>query len=452
IYLFLVSLTIWLVSLPLILERVHLVTPVAILVNPLLWIPLTFALINGFATIIFAWVSPPLAILSGYLASYGFSLLQGLLDFFHSIPGGHFWFPAPSKWWLLGFYVPIAFFTLFPQLSPRKKYLLIGLAIWCLIGWCSGYVRDWERNFSNRLEVRVLSVGHGSSILIVTPDGKVVVYDSGSFSKPGIGVNALSASLWNLGKTKIDALFISHPDTDHYNAVFELANRFRFGKVYVSPFFLKKGGKELTDLKTLLEKNGIKIVVVEAGSEPQLSSRTNFSVLHPEFGKQSEDNAYKYEYKADKAEKAQETDYFSVNPNSVAFDAETSGIFYDNFNSNSTSLVLLVEHESKRILFTGDIETNKMSVPVLFLDNEPIKCDVMLVPHHGGNSNLTEPLLKWANPNTVIISGGKFTYKPSFVEALKIRGFEVYHTLTDGCVQIRVQGNGIQVSGNCKKN
>ncbi len=402
--LFVVSFCITAVTLPLIADNIHLITPVGLLVNPLLWIPLTIALLSSFATMIFAWIFPPLAILFGALGSLGFAALEAMLHFFHGIPCGHFWSPGPPVWWLVGFYGAVVLLTLFPVLRPRRRLVLCGFTAWCFVGGIGGFLVQWERQFADRLEIDVLSVGHGAAVFVLTPDGKAVLCDAGCFSRPMVAANTISRRLWKAGKSRIDAVVLSHADTDHYNTIPELAKRFSIAAVYVSPYMFDKTNPAVRHLENTLRQRNIPVHILTAGETVDVSRRTKFTVLHPH-------------------EKPVEQEP-------------------ENLHTNSTSLVLLVEHLGKRVLLPGDLETKKSSLEIDFLKREPIRCDVLLVPHHGGNSNLTEPLMNWCTPETLWISGGKFTYKPELAQSFRDRGYEVFHTLEDGCLQLRIDHGG----------
>ena len=402
---FVISLAISMVSLPLIVDRIHLITPVAILVNPLLWIPLTAAMICGFFTMICGWFCPPLAACFGWFGSLSFAALMDMIDFFHALPGGHFWSPGPTAWWSIVFYVVLICFTLFPLTRPKTKYILSGFAIWCSIGYFSGYVRIWERSYTNRTDINVLSIGHGTSTLVLTPDSKAVICDAGCFSRPIISANAIANGLWKAGKTRIDAIILSHPDTDHYNAVPTLAERFTIGAVYVSPYMFEKEGAAVENLKRVLNENKIPIHILVKGNSPKISSRVSFTVLHP----------------------SEPTDLTQT------------------YHTNSTSLVVLFEQDENRFIFPGDLETKKLSLDVEFLDEEPISCFAIMVPHHGGNSNMTEPLLRWSEPESLVISGGKFTYNADLIQNFRNRGYKVYHTLEDGFVRISIDRGGVRI-------
>ncbi|MGL6225780.1 MAG: ComEC/Rec2 family competence protein [Thermoguttaceae bacterium] len=406
--LFLISLCISLFSLPLILSRIHLITPVALLVNPLLWIPLSIGLLSSLATMLFAWIFPPLAYLTGWSASWAFSLLQDLLDLFHQLPGAYCWFPAPPLWWTLGFYVPILFLTFFPAIRPQRRFIFAGLLIWCLIGWNYGYFRDSVRTQNDQLEIDVLSVGHGASTLILTPENKVLLYDAGCFSRPQIGADVTSRALWSKGKTRIDAIILSHSDTDHFNAVPILAERFTIGAVYVSPYMFLKDNPAIDSLAETLKKHQIPIFLIGQGDWINVDSNVKLSVLHPPKNSMEED--------------------------------------WESVDANSTSLVLLLEHRGFRTLFSGDLEKKNYSLDVPFLESPPTSCPLLLVPHHGGQSTLTESLLKWATPQTLLISGGRFTFKEEVIEQFQKAGYTVFHTMLDGRLRLIVDKSGVELT------
>ena len=77
--LFFISLTVWLLTLPLVMARFHLITPVAMLLNPLVWAPMSLALVSGLATLLLGGWAPPLAIVSGMLCNGCLWLVESLV-------------------------------------------------------------------------------------------------------------------------------------------------------------------------------------------------------------------------------------------------------------------------------------------------------------------------------------------------------------------------------------
>ena len=131
-----------------------------------------------------------------------------------AIPGGHFWVPGPADWWLWGFYGGLGLLAAFPRLRPPRRWCAGLLAGWIAVGFVAAHRHDRQR-----LDCTFLSVGHGLSVLIELPSGQTMLYDAGQNDAPRAAVRAISESLWELGLRHVDAVVLSHPDLDHYNAL-----------------------------------------------------------------------------------------------------------------------------------------------------------------------------------------------------------------------------------------
>jgi competence protein ComEC len=401
---------------PLILERFHLFTPIAVLVNPLLWLPLTGAMISGFGTMIFGNV-PLLGDVLGWCTDFSFRGLFGMIAFFQHL-GGHYWVPAPPVWWNLVYYFVFTLLTFLPIRRPQPRLLAVLLFVWIAVGFCYGYFRDFDRYRHDRLTLSVFSIGHGNCVLVTTPQKKTFVCDAGCISSPQRAADVMSRAIWRLGKIKIDAVIISHPDTDHYNGVAILADRFYIGAVFVSPYMfepLKILQKELNEqkisfnqlkedefkeqqllilLRKKLETKGIPVIEVGDGDSLADWGFSNSLFLHP----------------------------------------PKTG-FEERNNTNATSLVLHFEHHGVGILLPGDLDGR---LPSPFLERQPIPCEIVMVPHHGGHSNQTEPLLRWAAPKLLLFSAGRFTHKDAVLENYRQRHFNVRSTFKEGTIEISI--------------
>ena len=402
---FLVSVAIWLVVSPLIATQMHVFSPVAVFINPLLWVPLMLVLLTGFGVMITGWFCPPLAALIGIFADWSYAFLTNMIAWFHAAPYGFFWVPGFCDWWLVVFYVVLLVLGIFPVLRPKKRrWLVIAVMCWLLVAFGVHYARQWDDQRNNRMYVRVLSVGHGLCVHVKTPEGQSFLYDVGSLSSPFISANVAANSIWDLGGRKLDAVIISHPDSDHYNGLSILLEKFRPDTVYVTPHMFRKENAALEATHKALTDRNIPIVERSAGDTIDRYKDISISVLHPP----------------------------APNSSQPLPDPE----------SNAGSMVVLVEHLGHRVLLPGDVESN---VTPDFLRETPVHVDVMLAPHHGSIKKTADELAAWAAPDYIVISGGLFTYRPESKPHFEQSGHTVFETLNSGMVEFVIDRNGVRV-------
>jgi competence protein ComEC len=389
---FLVSTTIWLVALPLVTSCFHLVTPVAMFVNPLIWLPLTLAMMSGFAVMIvgFFWAAPAEVFAIG--CEQSLKLLQWMLDLFHAFPGGHFFVPGPAVWWIIAFYSAYFLWTLFPELRPRARRLPVLLVGWIVVGLLVALTADAQKRHRAAMEVEVLSMGHGLCVVMHLPDGRTILYDAGSFASPRSGAEKIGRALWCKGVTHLDAIVLSHADADHYSHVPALMERFSVGCVYVSPFMFERASiyTSLEKLRETVTEAGIPLRRMTAGFRFQGIKGLVVECMHPtregEFGE-----------------------------------------------DNTNSIVLGVSYRGWRILLPGDLEGQGREA--LFME-EPWDCDVLLAPHHGSGNSEPGRWLTWCRPEAVLISGSRWQRNTEVVSRFGSDGAAVWETFRHGAISV----------------
>ena len=62
-----------------------------------------------------------------------------------------------------------------------------------------------------------------------------MLYDAGRLLSPEESTRSIASVLWSKGVTHLDAVVLSHADSDHFNGLPGLLDRFSVGVVYVSP-------------------------------------------------------------------------------------------------------------------------------------------------------------------------------------------------------------------------
>lgn len=94
---------------------------------------------------------------------------------------------------------------------------------------------------------------------------------------------------------------------------------------------------------------------------------------------------------------------------------------------NKTSIVLLIEIESKKILFTGDSSEENLKNSLIKLGyskKNPIKLDLLKIPHHGSKNNMSKDLIEMIDCKTYLVStNGKSHGHPNKEVLAKIIDF-----------------------------
>jgi competence protein ComEC len=302
--------------------------------------------------------------------------------------------------WLVGFYLLIAALVLLDRMWTRKA--LAALGVWLFVGLGLGFAP----RASDEARVTFLAVGHGGCVVIETPDGRVLLYDAGTTGGPDAVRRVVAPYLWSRGINRVDEVFLSHADLDHFNGVPELLRRFHVEQVTMTPTFADKESPGVEAVLAELARRGVRTRVVAAGERLSAGGLT-LDVLHPP-------------------------------------PAGPPG------NENTRSMVLLLRHEGHTVLLTGDLEGEGQGLTTA----KPIApVDVMLAPHHGGktaNAPKGSPekpeaglMAAWARPRLVVSSQRAGTPTEHLRASYGAVGATVWDTPTFGAVTVRSHATGL---------
>ena len=175
------------------------------------------------------------------------------------------------------------------------------------------------------LEINFLDVGQGDGIIIQLPDKKVVAIDGGSSSNDKLAKYVLEPFLKACAIKKIDAWFISHPDSDHYNGLLECQDS--IDKIYLT---------SLVKTDELVKSLQRPISFVEKGDAFTIGD-VKLKVLYPTVSDSIED-------------------------------------------MNDTSMLLQLSYHNFTAIFTGDLSKK---VPL------PSKIDLLKIAHHGSKNSIS---------------------------------------------------------------
>ena len=95
----------WLTALPLVLYQFHILSPMAILISPVIWVVVFVAMWSGFFMLVAGWIVPAVGAMCAAICNFSLDWLEWTVHWAESVPGGHAWLPGPAWWWVAGFYV-----------------------------------------------------------------------------------------------------------------------------------------------------------------------------------------------------------------------------------------------------------------------------------------------------------------------------------------------------------
>ena len=389
----LASAIVWIMCLPLVSYAFHLVSPMAVALNVVMAIPVTFTLFSGVVTLCFHWLCPPIAHVASGICDHSLAVIHRIVEVAQPIPGSHFWTPGYGLAWTIVFYVVvIAVACRFVKFSRR----------WGIAAWVAWFVipiaTTAARNavFPKPFAATFIAVGHGTSVLLELPNGKNMLYDCGHMGRPESCVNIISGVLWSRGIHCIDTVVVSHADADHYNALPGLLDRFAVGSVMVSHGMFAGDSDSVRFLHETILDLGVTVQTVDHRSAIMVDDSVSMRVLHP--------------------------------PTGVSFASD-----------NATSVTLLIRRGGTTILLPGDIEEDGLERLLL---QRPVDCDLIMAPHHGSQRSRPEEFGNWSRPEFVVISSGRRPDAASVVETFEQFG-KVYCTDSDGAITATVTNRGM---------
>lgn len=199
-----VSITAWLVSMPLTAMVFNRFTPIALLGN-LVVAPSVFMILSlGLASLLLSgW--PVLSVGLNTVNGWIIEGVLGLIHLFSEIPGAHAYVQSPPLWWAICVYVLLILFR-FGRGRWRKR----GVAALVVILSCSAALR-----VAAPPGLIVLPAGEGMSLLIDTRSSSDLLIDTGPWLNGWERVQALRRR----GTDRLKHLILTHPDADHYGAL-----------------------------------------------------------------------------------------------------------------------------------------------------------------------------------------------------------------------------------------
>ncbi|HXU46158.1 MAG TPA: DNA internalization-related competence protein ComEC/Rec2 [Thermoanaerobaculia bacterium] len=383
------SLAAELAALPWALPRFHLLAPAAALLN-LVAIPWAALALVG----CFVWVG--VAVTAPGLAARGLPLLDLLaapLGWPARVPGA--WRPGiPILVGPLGAAALAASLGLLLAWPARRRVRAVAI-LGGLVAAVALFAGRTGASEGDRLPaLAMLDVGQGDAILL-RDGGHAVLVDGGGWRKGDLGGRVLLPALLAEGVRRLDAVVMTHPDSDHCQGLVDVASYLAVAQVWIAPGWPRTGCAG-----ELLALPGVTVREVSAGARGRVG-RWRLAALAPAAG--------------------------------------------EGLSENDRSLVLAAQAFGRRALLTGDLE-KVGELHLLDLPRGELRADVLKVGHHGSRSSSTGPFLDAVAPRLALVSVGLrnpyYHPSPEVLERLADRGARTLRTDRTGEIRLRFAPGG----------
>lgn len=242
--------------------------------------------------------------------------------------------------WLVLCYVLIPVFFWPGRRSPAGYFCAVVLSLVFALG------ASWAEPLLSNCVVTALDVGQGQSIILQSKGKTFLVDCGGSYGEDAADIAA--QKLLSMGIGRLDAVVLTHEDSDHTNGLAYLLTRVDTDMILLPA----------TACKFELPETDAEIIWIDRETELSFGD-TVMRIFPPVFSA----------------------------------------------SNNENSLCILFDTEKCDILITGDRSTRGEERLLMQYDIPDV--DLLVAGHHGSKNSTGEELLEAARPETVIISAGR---------------------------------------------
>lgn len=240
------------------------------------------------------------------------------------------------------------------KLKTHWKEILVGLLVLAnLFVWSVIFAETR----GGVLTVSILDVGQGDSIFIEGPSGIQILVDGGKDKK----VLSQLGEVMPFYDRSIDVVVGTHPDFDHVGGLLEVVRRYNT-LLYIEPGVVTDKPFD-AEIHNELARQGVQVLKGRVGMRIPLGRGAYFTILFP--------------------------------------DVDVAG-----FETNTASIVALVEYGKTSFILTGD-SPQKIENYLVGKMGGALNIDVLKVGHHGSRTSSSEYFLAATSPAYAVISAGK---------------------------------------------
>ena len=253
------------------------------------------------------------------------------------------------------------------------------------------------------LQMLVIDVGQGDSILLISPEGKTMLVDAG----PAGSFDRIAEALRASGVTALDVVVATHPHEDHIGAMAAVLDAYEVGAFYTIAAEQPTGS--YAAMYAALQRNGCPVFPAEGGTTIPWAESCTVTFLNP----------------------------------IAAYADEPASL-------NDLSAVLHVRFGNTAVLLAGDAEAEAERRMLDTFPRSMLWANVLKLGHHGSSSSTGYLFFLAVDPEFAVASCGRDNdFGHPHTETLSLlydTHTALYRTDTDGSVLFLLDGENCSVN------
>lgn len=258
----------------------------------------------------------------------------------------------------------------------------------------------FKDSFDRKLELVFFDVGQGDAMLVHTPDNKNILVDTGPNGRFIPAKTAIVPYLRKKGITALDAVVLSHSNSDHIGGTLEILKSISVKEIYHNG--LNEDTKTCRKLKNYILKNHINNKILYSGQNINLDREVNIKAV-----------------RASQNKVVPKDDY-----------------------ENENCIILYISYKGFSSILAADSEADSLYEIKKYVKKQ---VNIIKIGHHGSSDSVNYTYLNYLKPDLAIISVGEKGYRyghPNRQVLKELREFNIKTLRTDKDFAITIDSDG----------